>query len=101
MNIRMESRDRHPVHLLAAMLVLALVAGTASVGHTQEPSSLVITAPRPEYTDYSESVREQMRKRTEIAIWMTRISVSTSLGMKLGIPSQTYRLSAIDWNKRG
>jgi len=96
-----ESRNRHPVRLPTALLSLALFAGSASVGHTGEPSSLVITAERPEYTDFSASIRDELHDSTEVAVWMTRISVGTDLGMKLSHPGRTYRMAAIDQNKRG
>jgi len=61
----------------------------------------VITAERPEYTDFSASIRDELHDSTEVAVWMTRISVGTDLGMKLSHPGRTYRMAAIDQNKRG
>ena len=101
MNNRKESCNRQPACLPTVLLLLALFAGSASVGHAQELSSLVITTERPIYTDFSASIRDEMHADTQTAVWMTRISVGTDLGIKLGRPSRKYRLAALDMNKRG
>jgi len=103
MNSRKDSRYRLPARLPTALLWLALIVGTASVGHTQEiqQPSLVITTERPLYTDFSASIRDEMRERTQIAIWMTRINVGTDLNLKLSPPDRRYRMAANDMNKRG
>jgi len=101
MNNRKDSCNRQPVRLPTVLLLLALFAGFASVGHAQEPSSLVITAERPVHSSFSSSIRDEMRARTETAVWMTRIDVGTELGLKLSRPSQNYRLATLDMNKRG
>ena len=103
MNCRKDSRNRRPARLPTALLWLALIAGTASVGHTQEiqQPSLVITAERPIHTDYSSSIRDEMRESTQIAVWMTRINVDTDLNLKLSHPGRRYQLATNDMNKRG
>ncbi len=101
MNSKIDSRDKRPACLLTALLWLAIFAGSASVGHAQELPSLVITAERPVYSDFSSSIRDEMRNRTQIAVWMTRFNARTDLGVKLGQHGKTYRVAAIDTNKRG
>ncbi len=101
MNSSKESRNRRPARLLTALLSLAFFAGAASVGHTEELPSLVITAERPVHTDFSASIRDEMRERTQITVWMTRIDVRTDLGLKLGRSARTYRVAATDVSKRG
>ena len=101
MNSSKESRIRRPARLLTALLQVVFFTGFASVGHTQELPALVITAKRAVHTDFISSVRDEMRDRTQIAVWMTRINVRTDLGLKLGQTDQSYRLAATDANKRG
>ncbi len=101
MNNRKESCNRQPVRLPTVLLLLAFFAGSASVGHAQELSSLTITAERPVHSSFTSSIRDEMRADTEIAVWMTRINVGTELGLKLSRPSRNYRLAALDMNKRG
>ena len=84
--------------MLTALLSLAFFAGSASVGHTQELPSLVITAERPVHSDFSSSIRDEIRERTQVAVWMTRINVRTDLGVKL---SRAHQVAATDVNKRG
>ena len=96
-------KDKCPARLPTALLWLALIAGSASVGHTQEiqQPSLVITAERPIQSDFSSSIRDEMHESTQIAVWMTRISVDTDLNLKLSQPRRRYRMAANDTNKRG
>ena len=101
MNNRKDSCNRQPVCLPTVLLSLALFAGSASVGYAEELSSLVITAERPAHSSFSSSIRDEMRADTETAVWMTRINVGTELGVKLSQPGRTYRLAALDMNKRG
>ncbi len=101
MNNRKDRCETQPVRLPTVLLLLALFAGSASVGHAEELSSMIITAERPAHTSFSSSVQDEMRAETETAVWMTRINVGTDLGMKLSQPSRTYRLAALDMNKRG
>jgi len=101
MNSKTESRSRLPARLLTVLLWPALIAGFASVGHAQEPSSLVITVKRPAPRDFNASIRKEVHERTQVAVWMTRIHVRTDLGVKLGQPTHIYRLAASDMNKRG
>ncbi len=101
MNNTQESRNWRSACLSTALLSLALVAGTASVGHAQEIESLVVTAERPVHTDFAASIRDEMRSHTEAAVWMTRIDVGTDLGLKLGRPSERFHVAATDMNKRG
>lgn len=101
MNSSKESRNRRPARLLTALLSLAFFAGSATVGQAQELSSLVITAERPVHSDFSSSIRGEMRERTKIAVWMTRINVGTDLGVKLGRPGRKYRVAAADMNNPG
>ena len=93
--------NRQPVCLPTVLLALALFAGSASVGHADELSSMVITAERPAHTSFSSSIRNEMRADTETAVWMTRINVGTDLGMKLSQPNRSFRVAALDMNKRG
>jgi len=101
MNNRKNSCNRQPACLPTVLLSLALFAGSASVGYAEDMSSLVITAERPAHSSFTSSIRDEMRADTETAVWMTRISVITDLGMKLSQPSRTYRLAVLDMNKRG
>jgi len=101
MNNRKESRNRRSVRLSTALLSLAIFAGTASVGHTQELESLVITAERPVHTEFRASIQDEMRAHTQTAVWMTRIDVGTDLDLKLGRPSYRFQVAATDVNKRG
>lgn len=101
MNSRKDNRNRRLAHLPTALLSLALFAGFASVGQAEEIPSLVITAERPIHTDFSSSIRNEMRERTEVSIWMTRIEVGTDLNLKLSRRSQAFRMAVSDANKRG
>ncbi len=101
MNSRIDNRKKRPALLPIALLSLAIFATSASVGYAEEQSSLTITAKRPEQTDFSASIREEMNKVTETAIWMTRIQVGTDLGMKLGQPGNRHRMAANKRNTRG
>lgn len=102
MNSRKDSRRTRPARLPTALLSLAIFAGSASVGQAEEIPTLVITAERPVHSDFKSSIRDEMHESTQVAIWMTRISVGTDLGVKLGRPNQSFRLAAADdMNKRG
>ena len=101
MNSRKDSRSARPARLPTALLSLAILAGSASVGHAEEIPTLIITADRPVHADFSSSIRDEMRDSTEVAVWMTRISVGTDLGVKLGRSNRSFRLAAADMNKRG
>ncbi|MAF83551.1 MAG: hypothetical protein CL797_05550 [Chromatiales bacterium] len=87
--------------MLTVLLSLVFIVGFASVGHAQELPSLVITAERPVYTDFSSSIRNEIRNQTEIAVWMTRINVRTNLGVKLGHSERSYQVAATGVKTRG
>ncbi len=101
MNSRIDIRKKRPAYLPIALLSLVIFTTFASVGYAEEPSSLIITTKRPEQIDFSASIRKEMDKYTETAIWMTRIQVGTDLGMKLGQPGNRHRVAANSRNTRG
>ena len=101
MNSSKENRNRRPARLLTALLGLAFCVGFASVGQAQAPASLVITTQRPVYTDFSSSIRDEMRESTQTTVWMTRIKVHTDLDMKFGQSGRKYLAARADLKIRG
>lgn len=84
------------------LLSLALSAGFASVGQAENITTIVVTAKKPAATDFSASIRDEMRARTQITVWQTRISVGADLDIKLNQPSRALRLAATGiTSKRG
>ncbi|MDH3978723.1 MAG: hypothetical protein OEU86_09415 [Gammaproteobacteria bacterium] len=97
MNSRKNSRFGRPAFLPTALLMLAINAGFASVGHAQESSTMVITAERLSDVDYS----TELRADAENAVWKTRLSVATGLGAKLQSHRRNFRVAAAASDKRG
>lgn len=100
MNSRYIRRILWPARLLTALLPLAF-AGMAPVAQAEEIATLVVTAKRPVHSDFSSTVRDELRDETKIAVWMTRIDVGTELGLKLGRPGRKYQVATTEKNKRG
>lgn len=101
MNSRKQRRLRRPAHLLTVLLFPALLAGFASVGQAQEISNTVVTTKRPQSTDTSDEIREQLHEAIENTVGMTHIDVRSDLDLKLGRPTRAWRIATADRNNRG
>ncbi len=102
MKIELKNRFGRLAQLPAVLLALALSAGFASVGHAEDiPSSMVITAKRPTHCDSALTLRNRIQETARLAVWKTRVSVASDLGLKLNSRQPGYRVAGEFADKRG
>ena len=101
MKTETENRVRRFIQLPTTLLLLALVAGFASVGQAEDLSAMVITTPRPADCETESTFEDEMAAKAELAVWMTRVSVATDLGAKLHSQRRAFRIAAKDTGNRG
>jgi hypothetical protein len=106
MNTQLMNRWTRIARLPIGMLVLALGAGLASEGQAQDIPTMVITAERPSHCEPGLALHEQklgneIRMTADLAVWKTRISVATDLGVKLNTLQPTFRVAGRYLDKRG
>jgi len=80
-NIR--QRTTRPVRLPTVMLMLASIAGFASVGHAEEIAVTTVTTSGPLLCDDNPTIAQEMQSQTERAIHDTRVSVAIELHGRL------------------
>lgn len=106
MNNRLKSRVTRILQLPTVLLVLAINAGFASVGRTEDIASMVITAQRPAHGDSlrvrrDELLGNEMRTTAGLAVSITRLRVTTDLGVKLNSQRPAPQLAGAAKDKRG
>jgi len=101
MNISLQKGAMRTFRLPTVMLMLAMIAGFASVGQAQDIPQIVITAERPDATETSEAFRQEMQATAESAVRKTQLSVAIDLGMKLTHEQERIRLAGNYDRKRG
>jgi hypothetical protein len=107
MNTLLKNRLLRISQLPAVLLALAINVGFASVGQAQEIPSMIITAERPSnceslQTLESEALTRQIQTDALLAVWKTRVSVATELGVKLNDQQRPFRIARRKVNdKRG
>jgi hypothetical protein len=107
MNTLLKNRLLRNFQLPAVLLALAMNVGFASVGQAQEIPSMIITAERPSRCESlqkleSEALTRRIRTDAHFAVWKTRVSVATELGVKLNNQQRPFRIARRPVNdKRG
>ena len=102
METKLKNRPGRVAQLPAVLLALALNVGFAAVGNAQDTSSMIITVERPEHCETLTDLRNEMQARARLAVWHTRVSVGTDLGVKLNnLQSRNLRLAGRYTSKRG
>ena len=106
MNTLLKNRLLRILQLPTVLLVLALNAGLASVGQAQEIPSMIITVARPSHCEsdlslHNKALGNQIRTDARLAVWKTRVSVATDLGVKLNNQSRPFRIAGKIMDKRG
>lgn len=101
MKTLLEKGAMRTFRLPTVMLMLALIAGFASVGQAQDIPQIVITAERPVATETSATFRKEMQATAEAAVWKTQLRVAIDLGMKLKHEQERIRLAGNYDRKRG
>lgn len=97
LKFRIEEFGRLPT----ALLTLALFAGFASVGQAQDMPELVVTAAKTELCDTAATLRDDMQAKAQLAVWQTRVSVASDLGLRLTADDRPLSLAGRDAGKRG
>ncbi len=100
MNKLLKTRATRTSRLPTAMLMLALVAGFASVGQTQDIPQMVITAERPADCETFGDLRDQMQATARRVVWKTQARVGADLNVKLNSRNGWVRLAGADNRKR-
>ncbi|MFQ5633840.1 MAG: hypothetical protein ACE5G3_00725 [Gammaproteobacteria bacterium] len=83
MKSKLQDRNWLLAQLPSVLYGLALTAGTASVGHTEDISAMTITAERPVATEALSTYRNEVQTRARVAVWETRFSALSDLELKL------------------
>ena len=97
LKFRIEEFGRLPT----ALLTLALFAVFASVGQAQVMPELVVTAAKTELGDTAAALRDDMQAKAQLAVWQTRVSVASDLGLRLTGDDRPARVAGADADKRG
>ena len=105
MKIELKNRFRRIARLPTVLLLLALSAGFASVGQAQDIPVIVVTAERPTICASAltrdQKLRNAIRSGASHAVWKTRVSVATDLGVKLNSRQRPFRVAGKDAHTRG
>jgi hypothetical protein len=100
MNIKLRKRITRLAQLPTVLLTLALIAGFATVGHAEGIPSMVITATQPSHCDGS-TLRNEIQAKARLAVWQTRVSVGTDLGVKLNTQWRRTRVAGTVSDQHG
>ena len=106
MKIELKNRFGRIVRLPIVLLVLAFGAGFASVGQAQDIPAIVVTAERPTrcaplLSWQHRELRNAIRDGASHAVWKTRVSVATDLGVKLNSRQRPFTIAGKDAYGRG
>lgn len=102
MDMKLKNRPGRVAQLPAVLLALTLGVGFAAAGNAEDTSSMMITAERPLHAENRANLRDEMQARARLAVWQTRVSVGTALGMKLNSrQNRSFRMAGKDTGKRG
>ncbi len=101
MKMKLKDRIARIVQLPTVLLMLALGTSFASVGHAEEIDMTVTTAKKSADCHSAESLRHEMKSKAQLAVWKTRISVATDLGVRLTRQHRSFRVAGKDSRQRG
>ena len=104
MNTERTFRAWRGAQLPTVMLLLASLAGFASVGQAQDVAEIVVTADKPEHDAKVALIREEMQSDARLAASQTRMEVMAELGRRLSKENRPPRVavgSAVKNDNRG